>query len=132
MSHPFKLSLIVVFTAFAVLMLTPQLPSSRKAHARYGVGSFTTAIDVFRMTYGRFPTSEEGLTALVERPASIPPDRWRGPRLESDQSLRDPWGRNYAYRIPGIHNPNGYDVYSLGPNGKGGDEAIGNWTQPKP
>ena len=44
-------------------------------------------------------------------------------------SYRDPWGNSYLYKFPGIHNTNGFDVYSLGPHGKGGNEAIGNWEQ---
>jgi general secretion pathway protein G len=64
----------------------------------------------------------------MKRPASIPANVWHGPYLDTNYPRKDPWGRPYVYECPGKHNPESFDLYSLGPNGKGGDEAIGNWT----
>jgi len=81
---------------------------------------------MFDIELGRYPTSAEGLEALTKRPATFPEGgKWR-PYLLVDKIPKDPWGRDYFYRFPGLHNPREFDLYSLGPNGKGGDEAIGN------
>jgi type II secretion system protein G len=74
---------------------------------------------------GRYPTAAEGLAALLVRPPNAP--SWRGPYLAYDM-LTDPWGNPYVYRNPGKHNSNGFDVFSMGPDGRvdGGDD-ISNW-----
>jgi general secretion pathway protein G len=98
--------------------------------AKGGIASFKTALSVFKVDHGRFPTKAESLEALIDRPATIPEGgKWHR-YLDADKLPNDPWGRRYVYEIPGKHNPDGYDVYSLGPHGKGGAEAIGNWRPP--
>ena len=97
--------------------------------AESDVAAFKPALNMFEIDIGRYPTTAEGLDALIKRPATIPDGaHWHGPYLDKSKLPMDPWGRAYIYEIPGKHNPDGYDVYSLGPNGKGGDEAIGNWN----
>jgi hypothetical protein len=66
------------------------------------------------------------LQELVFKPSGASA-RWHK-YLDVDKIPNDPWGRPYVYEFPGRHNPDGYDIYSLGPNGNGGDEAIGNWS----
>jgi type II secretion system protein G len=88
------------------------------------IESFVTALGMFQVDCGRFPTKEEGLGALMKVPPAIDAARWRGPYLLKDQVLKDPWGHAYVYNCPGLVNTKGYEVYSLGPNGKGGNEAI--------
>jgi len=105
------------------------------------VATFTIAIDKFRADCGYYPTSQQGISrpvgafegsdVLIKRPAPIPESVWHGPYLEFLGSWKDPWGRPYVYECPGKHNPKAFDIYSLGPNGKGGDEAIGNWPPAK-
>ena len=94
------------------------------------IAVLNTALDMFQVDCNRCPTPQEGLAALVDRPAAIPATSWHGPYLDKDWLHKDIWGRPYVYKCPGEHNTNGYDVYSLGPSGKGGDDAIGNWTSP--
>ncbi len=92
------------------------------------IANFQTALSMFHVDNGRFPTKEEGLEALIKKPVTIPEGgKWRR-YLEAHKLPMDPWGRAYVYEIPGKHNPDRYDLYSLGPNGKGGDEAFGNWS----
>jgi iron(III) transport system substrate-binding protein len=102
--------------------------------AKTDIACFTGALGQFQTDCERFPATEEGLNALIKRPQTIPERLWHGPylllgpHLSKNKLPQDPWGRDYFYRRPGFHNPDGYDVYSLGPNGKGEVEAIGNWT----
>jgi len=79
------------------------------------------------MRMGDYPTTAEGLQALITAPANKA-DRWNGPYLQENKIPEDPWKRPYQYRYPGTHNKNGYDVYSLGPSGQEDEKTIiGNW-----
>lgn len=73
-----------------------------------------------------YPTQQQGLEALVTRPASDPvPKRWS--QFVKADGIMDPWGRKIQYRNPGKHNPQGYDVFSMGPDGVESEDDIGNW-----
>lgn len=82
-----------------------------------------TPLMSFRVNVGRYPTTEEGLQALVSAPEDV--ENWQGPYI--NQVPRDPWGNVYQYRSPGEHNPESYDVWSFGPDGRESDDDIGNW-----
>lgn len=89
------------------------------------------SIDVPLMAYrshvGNYPSTEEGLGALLKAPMGKS-SRWQGPYIKDRDGLLDPWGNPYQYRYPGIHNRNGYDIWSMGPGGQSGDDDdIGNW-----
>jgi general secretion pathway protein G len=88
--------------------------------------AFDKAIDQYLLDTGRLPTSEQGLNALVVRPANEP--KWDGPYLKKAVP-RDPWGQAYVYRQPGEHSE--YDVLSYGkdgaPGGTGEGADLGNW-----
>lgn len=88
---------------------------ARLSAARYGLESIKTGIEAFASDCGRDPTTAEGFGALLSCPTNIPSSRWRGPYL--DRPPIDPWGNSYVYRCPGIHNTNGYDLYSCGADG---------------
>ena len=76
---------------------------------------------------GRYPTTQEGLQALVRAPSGKR-GRWNGPYIKDAESLMDPWKNPLQYRCPGQHNPDSYDIWSMGPGGQSGDEDdIGNW-----
>jgi general secretion pathway protein G len=88
-----------------------------------------TALIAYRLDMGTYPSTEEGLRALIQAPATGG-TRWRGPYLETTVIPEDPWGRPYQYRFPGQRNPNGpagYDIWSFGPDGVDSDNNIGNW-----
>lgn len=90
------------------------------------------SIDVPLMAYrthvGNYPSTEEGLQALIKAPAGKS-GRWQGPYIKDSDGLLDPWGNPYQYRYPGTKNKNGYDIWSMGPKGQSGDDDdIGNWS----
>lgn len=79
----------------------------------------------YRMHMGGYPTTEQGLAALYNAPTGERASRWKGPYIE--KLPEDPWGNAYQYRFPGQKNPQGYDVWSLGPDGQQSADDIGNW-----
>ena len=89
-----------------------------------------TALQMFDVDCGRFPTAEEGLAALVKQPSNCP--SWnRGGYLPAGVP-NDPWGNPFVYKCPGQHAPKTFDLYSLGPDGRDGTEDdIGNWNRQK-
>lgn len=92
------------------------LSDSKVKTAQIQIENIASALDLFYLDAGRYPTSEEGLGALVARPASV--QSWSGPYLKSNGLPKDPWGHPYVYRSPG--QAGAYDVVSLGPEGKEG------------
>lgn len=79
----------------------------------------------YRIDCGSYPTSADGgLVALMNPPASKQ-ERWKGPYIEKLPD--DPWGNPYQYKYPGSRNPDGYDLWSLGPDPQSEDDNIGNW-----
>ena len=102
-----------------------QLGKSEVTVAKAQIDAFSKAMDTFRLDVGRFPTSEEGLGALLAKPATAP--KWNGPYLRKEVPA-DPWGRPYVYRSPGARTD--FEVLSLGrdgrPGGSGDDADITN------
>ena len=80
----------------------------------------------YRMHMGSYPSTDDGLKALLDAPDNEKASRWKGPY--ADSVSKDPWGNPYQYCCPGVHNKNGYDIWSMGPDGVDGtDDDIGNW-----
>jgi general secretion pathway protein G len=92
------------------------LSESKVKTAQIQMENIASALDLFYLDAGRYPTSEEGLAALVRAPGST--SAWNGPYLKSNAAPKDPWGHDYIYRAPGQNGP--YDIGSLGPDGKNG------------
>lgn len=86
--------------------------------AKLQLAEIATAVDLFQIDIGRVPTSDEGLSALMERPPSL--SSWRGPYLRKRGALQDPWGRPYEY--VGVEQ-NAYQISSFGSDGKAGGEG---------
>jgi general secretion pathway protein G len=104
--------------------------SVREQSPKADIASLKTALEAFQTDYGRLPSDSEGWNALISRPADIPAEQWHGPYL--DKIPKDPWKHDYIYHYPGRHNTNGFDLYSLGPDGvshSGGEDAddVNNW-----
>lgn len=103
-----------------------QVGKSEIKVARAQIDALEKALDQYRLDTGRYPTTEQGLTALVQRPASE--SKWAGPYLRKDVPL-DPWGKPYQYKFPGEHGE--YDLLSYGKDGQPGGTAegadIANW-----
>jgi len=95
-----------------------QVGKSETKVARTQIQALDKALEMYRLDIGQFPTSEQGLNALVTRPQKEP--TWSGPYLKKAVPL-DPWGRPYIFKSPGEHDD--YDLYSLGKDGRPGGEG---------
>ncbi len=125
-----ELMLVVIIIGILVAMVAPRL-TGKSQQARIAASQadinahLSTALDLFELGVGRFPTTQEGLAALRTAPSGA--TGWKGPYLKRDVP-KDPWGRKYAYRSPGQHNREDYDLFSNGPDGvEGGDDDVTNW-----
>jgi general secretion pathway protein G len=126
------LELLVVMVIIGLLAgyvgpkLFAQIGRSETKVARAQMGAFEKSLDQYRIDTGRYPATEQGLAALLARPADEP--RWAGPYL-AKALPRDPWGRDYQYRSPGEHGE--VDLWSYGRDGKAGGEGddadVSNW-----
>jgi general secretion pathway protein G len=92
------------------------LSESKVKAARIQMQSFASALDLFYLDAGRYPSSAEGLAALVRGTPGLA--AWNGPYLKGGAVPNDPWGNPYIYRAPGEHNP--FDIMSLGSDGQEG------------
>lgn len=119
------IELLVVLVILGLLagLVGPQilgyLGGSRQKAADLQMQQFKAALDLYRLDIGRYPTTEEGLKALVEKPAGL--ERWAGPYLRETALPVDPWGQAYAYRAPG--QTGAFQIVSLGADGKPGGEG---------
>ncbi len=95
-----------------------QIGKSEAKVAKAQIDAFEKALDAYRLDVGKYPTTEQGLAALVIRPANEP--KWQGPYLRKDVPP-DPWGKPYAYKAPGARAD--YDIVSLGKDGQPGGEG---------
>jgi general secretion pathway protein G len=91
---------------------------SKNDIARLQIDQLGSALDLFRLDVGRYPTSQEGLAGLVARPGTAA--NWTGPYLKGTSVPADPWGRPYQYRSPGSDG-RAYDLFSTGDSANAGD-----------
>lgn len=109
--------IIGLLSAFVGPRYFQHVAKSERSTAYAQVQAFERALDAYRLDTGRYPSNEEGLNALMVRPASEP--KWNGPYLQKAVPV-DPWGHLYVYRVPGQNRD--YEVLSLGKDGSlGGD-----------
>jgi general secretion pathway protein G len=92
------------------------LSESKVKAAKIQMQSFSSSLDLFNLDAGRYPSTSEGLAALVRRPPSVA--AWNGPYLKGGNVPNDPWNNAYIYRAPGEHGP--FDIVSLGSDGQEG------------
>lgn len=91
---------------------------AKSKSAKIQIESFAQTLDLFKISVGRYPTTAEGLAALVRAPSGVA--NWTGPYLRKDAVPKDPWGSEYKYVSPGQHGA--YDIISFGADGReGGD-----------
>ena len=127
-----ELLLVLVILATLAVVVVPKFTKrseqARITAAKTQISQFETALEAFEIDIGRYPTTTEGLRALVEKPTSNA-EAWQQSYLRRDVPL-DPWDNEYVYRYPGQYNQEGYDLYSYGPDRTmGGDDDITNWSQ---
>jgi general secretion pathway protein G len=121
--------LVVIIIGALAAMVLPRLAGrseqARTAAARADVrANIATALKLYELDNGQFPSSAEGLKALLEKPGSAA--NWNGPYLEKEPV--DPWNRRYEYKSPGQHRPQDYDLYSLGKDGQVNEDDVTNWN----
>lgn len=119
------LVILGMLAAIAAPRVLGLLGGAKADAAKVQIQSLATTLDLFWLENGRYPSEQEGLAALVEKPAGA--RSWSGPYVKSKDSLVDPWGRPYLYRQPGRHGD--YDLFSLGADAReGGDGENGDVT----
>jgi general secretion pathway protein G len=125
------LLVLVILTALAAIVV-PQFAGRAKqakiTQAKTDISNLETALGLFEVDNGRYPTSAEGLDALRNAPSGL--TNWHGPYIQRPVP-NDPWGNPYVYVCPGTHNTDSYDLHSFGPSGQdGAEDNIDNWSTP--
>lgn len=122
--------IIGLLAAVVVPEVIGQVDRARVAKAKEDIQSIETALTMFRLDNSKYPTTEEGLKALVQQPTDPTIRHWR-PGGYLQRLSKDPWGNDYIYQYPGTHGKD-YDLYTLGadgqPGGDGPNADIGNWN----
>jgi general secretion pathway protein G len=123
------LELLVVIAILGLLigLVAPaalrQLGSARSSVAKQSIERIVSVLDMYKLDIGSYPTSDQGLRALVERPANV--SNWNGPYLKGNVP-EDPWNHAYVYRNPSSRSGQDFDLCSTGPSGNGGSDEICN------
>jgi general secretion pathway protein G len=128
------IEILVVITIIGLIMalVAPRvlnyLSEAKVKAAKIQIESFVSTLDLYYLDTGRYPSTSEGLEALVQRPAGV--EGWNGPYLKGGFVPNDPWGRAYVYRMPGEHGT--YDILSYGPEGqqggRGATDYVTSWA----
>jgi general secretion pathway protein G len=129
------MEMLIVLTIIALLMgmvifkVRDLGSSARPQKVAADILTFKEMLAAYELDNGSLPTNEQGLKALWAKPTLDPiPPRWHA---ELDSEVLDPWGHPYKYVYPGKHNPDKYDIYSMGEDGLPDTaDDIGNWTVP--
>jgi general secretion pathway protein G len=121
--------IIGILMTIVVVKLGGRQEQARVTAAQADIRAYSMALNLFELDTGSYPTTEQGLQALITQPTTPPTvNNWKGPYIESGQLHKDPWGNDYLYKYPGEKKPHGFDLYSFGPNRvEGGDDDITNW-----
>lgn len=130
-----ELMVVVVILSILALVIVPRVidrpDQARAARAQSDIAAIQAAVNLYRLDNFRYPTTDQGLEALVTRPSTDPlPQNWASGGY-MDRVPQDPWGRPYQYLQPGVHGD--FDVFTYGadgvPGGTGADADLGSWTQ---
>jgi general secretion pathway protein G len=128
-----EIMVVIAILGILAALIVPKIMSrpdeARRVAAKADIGSIMQSLNLYRLDNGRYPTQEQGLRALVEKPTTEPiPNNWKGGGY-MDRVPVDPWGKEYQYLNPGVHGE--VDVFSYGadskPGGEGNDADIGSW-----
>ena len=123
------IAILAILAALMVQKIMSSPDEAKRITAKQDIGTVTQALTLYRRNNGRYPTQEQGLRALIEKPATDPvPNNWKdGGYLE--RLPNDPWGNAYQYLNPGVHSE--IDVFSYGADsmqgGESNDADIGSW-----
>ncbi len=123
------LVILATLAAIVVPKFTGRSEQAKETAAQTQISNISTALDAFEVDNGYYPSGSDGLKDLLEEPKDA--KNWRGPYLKQVVPS-DPWGNAYVYEYPGKHNEKGYDLMSMGPDGRvGGNDDITNWAEEK-
>ena len=130
-----EILLVVIIIGILAAMIIPNI-AGRGEEARRGAAkaditaNISSALDLYELDNGRYPTTEQGLAALIKEPTTSPqPTKYKGPYLKKKKAPIDPWGNNYVYVCPGIHNTDSYDLSSYGADKVESSDDIVNWEE---
>lgn len=130
-----ELMIVLVILVLLFAMVGPRLLGSQKKAdikaAKTQIGNLESALELYAVDMRTFPSSEDGLQALIEPPSDErAAAKWDGPYLDDNVLPRDPWDNDYQYEYPPTNNTRDFpDIWSFGPDGEDGtDDDIGNWT----
>ncbi|SAL48674.1 general secretion pathway protein G [Caballeronia peredens] len=128
-----EIMVVIAILGILAALIVPKIMSrpdeARRVAAKQDIGTIMQAMKLYRLDNGRYPTQEQGLRALIEKPSTEPvPNNWKdGGYLE--RLPADPWGGQYQYLNPGVHGE--IDVFSYGADnkagGEGNDADVGSW-----
>lgn len=130
-----EVMVVIVIIGIMAALIVPRIMSrpdeARVIAARQDIGTIMQALKLYKLDNMRYPTTEQGLQALVKKPVIAPiPDNWKGNGY-LERLPKDPWGNPYQYLQPGLHGE--VDVMSFGADGvaggEGNDADIGSWEQ---
>jgi general secretion pathway protein G len=121
------LAIIALLVGFVAPKMMGYLGRAKADAAKVQLHNVSTALELYRLDTGEYPTEAQGLRALVEKPGAV--DHWNGPYLQKAGGILDPWGESFLYKQPGEHGE--YDILSYGadkqPDGDGDDADVTNW-----
>lgn len=130
-----ELMVVIVILGILAALIAPRLigrtDEAKLVQARVQIEGLETALKLYKLDNGVYPTTEQGLQSLIQQPETAPvPRKWRkGGYLEKNRLPQDPWKNDYIYLSPGMHGD--YDIISYGADGvQGGEDAnndINNW-----
>ncbi len=120
-----ELMVVIVILSVLAVYMAPRLigrdDQARQQRARIDIEALETALKLYRLDTGTYPTTEQGLESLVEQPEGV--RNWReGGYVDRGRILKDPWGNDYVYISPGNHGD--FDILSYGANGQPGGEGV--------
>lgn len=124
-----ELMVVIVILGLLATFLLPKIidrpDEARITKAKSDIKAIESALKLYKLDNGFYPTTEQGLSALITQPTIEPiPKNWkRGGYLDTNSIPKDPWGNNYIYRSPGEEDRD-YEIISLGADGKEGGEGI--------
>jgi general secretion pathway protein G len=129
-----ELLVVLVILGMLAALVGPRvmkyLGGAKSDTAHLQIEQFSSALDMYKLENGNYPTTQEGLQALVQAPSGA--TNWHGPYLKKDVVPKDPWGHDYHYESPGQHGP--FDIYSYGADnregGEGEDKDLTSWQTP--
>ncbi len=117
-------AILVILASVVVLNYSSFRLKSQKGKAKLDITALETACEAYAMDVGMYPSTQAGLSALVQPPGDLPsPDKW-GPEPYLKKGIpQDPWDRPYQYQCPGARNTGSFDIWTVSPDGT----EIGNW-----